>query len=75
MPGPDHPSPRVYKLLKTHTLGTLNAEAGGGAAILARVGSPLTAEQLNDEELRRLFLVALARLCIEGNWEGLLIPT
>lgn len=65
LPGADHPSPRVYKLLKTDTLETLRYD------VLAQVGSPLTAEELNDEELRRLFLVMMAKMCVEGNWNGL----
>jgi len=38
---------------------------------MARVGSPITIEQLNEDELRRLVLVFLARITTQGEWEGL----
>jgi len=73
MPLPDAPvsSPRVYKLLKTKTL---NAEAPNSLSQtdIASVGNPISIESLNEDELRRLVLVNLARLCVKQEWDGLI---
>jgi len=69
LPNADATSGRVYKLLQTESLATLNAVDGAGT--MARIGSPMTIEQLNEDELRRLVLVFLARLTTQGEWEGL----
>ena len=71
LPNADATSGRVYKLLKTETLESMNASAGGGARLAAQVGSPITIEQLNEDELLRLVLVFLARVTTQGEWEGL----
>lgn len=70
MPLPDAPlqSPRVYKLLKTITLEALAADDDD----LINTGKPISIEQLNEDEMRRLVLVALARLTVKGEWNGLL---
>ena len=68
MPLPDAPaqSPRVYKLLKNTTLENLtNAD-------LTSVADPISIEMLNEDELRRLLLVQLARLTVKSEWNGLL---
>ena len=67
-PLPDAPpkSPRVYKNLKTKTLEDVtfaNVEA---------TGDPLSIEIHNEDELRRLVLVQLARLTVKSEWTGLL---
>jgi len=73
MPLPDAPieSPRVYKILKTKTL---SAEAPNSLsqADIAAVGDPISVEMLNEDELRRLVLVNLARLTVKQEWDGLL---
>jgi len=70
MPLPDAPveSPRVYKLLKNIDLETLAADDDE----MSGVGNPISIEMLNEDELRRLVLVQLARLCVKGEWDGLL---
>ena len=70
MPLPDAPaeSPRVYKLLKNLDLETL----AGDDDEMINTGNPITIESLNEDELRRLVLVQLARLCVKGEWDGLL---
>ena len=70
MPLPDAPaqSPRVYKLLKNTTLEALAADDDD----LINTGKPISIEELNEDELRRLVLVALARLTVKGEWNGLL---
>lgn len=69
LPNAEVHSGRVYKLLQTQSLGSINAIDGAGT--MARVGSPITIEQLNEDELRRLVLVFLARITTQGEWEGL----
>jgi len=59
-------SPRVYKLLKTTDLDSLSDDD------LISVGNPITIEELNREELRRLVLVQFARLSVKQEWDGLL---
>ena len=70
MPLPDAPvqSPRVCKVLKNITLETLAADDDD----LINTGKPISIEHLNEDELRRLVLVALARLTVKGEWNGLL---
>ena len=68
MPLPDAPlqSPRVYKLLKNTLLETLTNDD------LTLIGDPISIEMLNEDELRRLILVQLARLSVKSEWNGLL---
>jgi len=68
MPLPDAPSqsPRVYKLLQNTTLANLTNDD------LSSVGDPINLELLNEDELRRLVLVQLARLTVKQEWNGLL---
>ena len=70
MPLPDAPaeSPRVYKLLKNIDLQTLAADDDD----MILTGNPISIEMLNEDELRRLILVQLARLRVKGEWNGLL---
>jgi len=70
MPLPDAPaeSPRVYKLLKNITLETLAADDDD----MILTGNPISIEMLNEDELRRLVLVQLARLSVKQEWNGLL---
>lgn len=67
MPLPDaERSKRVYTLLQN--LDLENVTQGN----LATVGDPISIEKLNEDELRRLVLVNLARLSVKGEWNGLL---
>ena len=59
-------SKRVYTLLQNLDLDTVTQ------ANLASVGDPISIEKLNEDELRRLVLVNLARLSVKGEWNGLL---
>jgi len=69
MPLPDAPSisPRVYRLMKNLTLEDLSDENQ-----IVNTGNPITIEMLNEDELRRLILVQLARLSVKSEWNGLL---
>ena len=68
MPLPDAPaqSPRVYKLLKNTLLENLTNDD------ITLIGDPISIEMLNEDELRRLILVQLARLSVKSEWNGLL---
>ena len=68
MPLPDAPgeSPRVYKLFKNTTLENVTNDN------ITNVGDPISIEMLNEDELRRLVLVQLARLSVKSEWNGLL---
>ena len=68
MPLPDAPaqSPRVYKLLKNTDLENLTNDD------ITLIGDPISIEMLNEDELRRLILVNLARLSVKAEWDGLL---
>ena len=71
LPNAQKESPRVYKILK---IKTLDSEAPNSLtqAEIASVGNPLSVEELNEDELRRLVLVNLARLTVKQEWDGLL---
>jgi len=57
-------SPRVYKLLKNTDLENLTGD------VLADVADPISIEMLNEDELRRLCLVAFARMVTKGSFDG-----
>ena len=59
-------SDRVYPLLQNLDLENL------AFATVQGVGHPLNIEELNEDALRRLVLVNLARLTVAGEWNGLL---
>ena len=58
----------MYKLLKNVTLEALAADDDD----LINTGNPISIEMLNEDELRRLILVQLARLSVKSEWNGLL---
>jgi len=68
MPLPDanKKSPRVYTNLQNLDLDSLTF-----ANIQATV-NPIAVEEMNEDEMRRLVLVNLARLVTAGEWTGLL---
>jgi len=59
-------SDRVYPLLQNLDLENL------AFATLQGTGETLNIEEMNEDELRRLVLVNLARLTVKGEWNGLL---
>ena len=59
-------SRRVYPLLQNQDLQNVSQ------ATLKSVGDPISIENLNEDELRKLVLVNLARLSVKGEWNGLL---
>ena len=58
----------MYKLLKNIDLQTLAADDDD----MILTGNPISIEMLNEDELRRLILVQLARLSVKSEWNGLL---
>tara|TARA_B100000459_G_scaffold146788_1_gene113970 strand:+ start:2677 stop:3489 length:813 start_codon:yes stop_codon:yes gene_type:complete len=66
LPDADKKSPRVYKNLKTIDLENVTFSE------MESTGDPISIEMLNEDELRRLVLVNLARLSVKGEWNGLL---
>ena len=68
MPLPDanKKSPRVYTNLQNIDLDTVTF------ANVQATGNPIAVEEMNEDEMRRLVLVNLARLVCAGEWSGLL---
>tara|TARA_R100000655_G_scaffold108012_2_gene159242 strand:+ start:64 stop:270 length:207 start_codon:yes stop_codon:yes gene_type:complete len=68
MPLPDasKKSPRVYTLLQNLTLETVTFDN------MKDVGNTINIEMMNEDELRRLILINLARLTVKQEWNGLL---
>jgi len=66
MPLPDaiKRSPRVYTLLQNLDLENITADT------LADVADPIAIEEANEDELRRLCLVAFARMVTKGSFDG-----
>ena len=56
----------MYKLFKNTTLENVTNDN------ITNVGDPISIEMLNEDELRRLVLVQLARLSVKQEWNGLL---
>jgi len=66
LPNVEKKSKRVYTLLQNTDLSTVTfADVQG-------VGNTISIEEMSEDELRRLVLVNLARLCVAGEWNGLL---
>ena len=66
LPDADKKSPRVYTLSQNTDLENM------AFATMQSIGQPINIEELNEDELRRLVLVNLARLAVKGEWTGLL---
>ena len=66
LPDADKKSPRVYTLAQNTDLENM------AFATMQSIGQPINIEELNEDELRRLVLVNLARLAVKGEWNGLL---
>jgi len=71
LPAAESREARVYALLKGFTLNDVSGVMGTGET-LPNIGNPITVENVNEDELRRLVLVKLAAECVRGEWNGLL---
>jgi len=59
---------RVFALAKGKTLQNIASDE----TLMARLGNPITLENINEDELRRLVLLKFAVESIRGDWVGLL---
>jgi len=66
LPDAEKTSKRIYPLLQNTDLENL------AYSTLQSTAQPIAIEELNEDELRRLVLVNLARLSVKGEWDGLL---
>ena len=66
LPNASKKSPRVYTLLQNQQLGNVTFDT------MKVVGKTINIEELNEDELRRLILINLARLTVNAEWDGLL---
>ena len=66
LPDADKKSPRVYTNLQNLDLDNVTF------ANIQATGNPISVEEMNEDEMRRLVLVNLARLVTAGEWTGLL---
>ncbi len=66
LPNASKKSPRVYTLLQNQQLGNVTFDT------MKNVGNTINIEELNEDELRRLILINLARLTVTSEWDGLL---
>ena len=64
LPDADKRSPRVYTLLQNQDLENISADT------LADVADPIAIEEQNEDELRRVCLVAFARMVTKGSFDG-----
>jgi hypothetical protein len=60
------PSKRVFPLLQNLDLDNVTFDQVQG------VGDPISIEDMNEQEMVDLIIVNLARLCVAGEWDGLL---
>lgn len=72
MPLPDavNREARVYALLKGQTLQSLTGQLAPGE-FFPEAAAPVTIEQVNEDELRRIILLKLAIESIRADWVGL----
>ena len=72
MPLPDavNREARVYALLKGQTLESLTGQLAAGEFV-PEAGNPITIENVNEDELRRLVLLKLAIESVRADWIGL----
>ena len=72
MPLPDavNREARIYALLKGQTLENLTGQLAAGEFV-SEAGNPITVENVNEDELRRLVLLKLAIESVRADWVGL----
>ena len=61
---------RVYALLKGQTLESLTGQLASGE-FFPEAAAPVSIEQINEDELRRIVLLKLAIESIRADWVGL----
>jgi len=68
LPGAVRKEGRVFALAKGQTL----EDIAGDETLIAKLGNPITLENINEDELRRLVLLKLAVESVRADWVGLL---
>jgi len=68
LPGAVRKEGRVFALAKGQTLESI----AGDETVMAKLGNPITLENINEDELRRLVLLKLAVESVRADWVGLL---
>jgi len=68
LPGAVRKEGRVFALAKGQTL----EDIAGDETLIALLGNPITLENINEDELRRLVLLKLAVESVRADWVGLL---
>jgi len=68
LPGAVRKEGRVFALAKGKTL----EDIAGDETLIAKLGNPITLENVNEDELRRLVLLKLAVESVRADWVGLL---
>ena len=71
LPGAVGREARVFALLKGQTLEDLTGQLAAGEFV-PEAGNPITVEQLNEDEMRRLVILKTAIECVRAEWNGLL---
>ena len=67
LPNAQKRSPRVYPLSQNKTLEDF---AAGDNPSVMDIGGPISVENLNEDELRRLVLLKMAVTCVKGDFLG-----
>ena len=67
LPNAEKKSRRVYAVNQTTDLENMTFDTN-----IKETGQVISIEEMNEDELRRLVLVNLARLTVKGEWDGLI---
>jgi len=67
LPNAEKKSRRVYAVNQTTDLENMTFDTN-----IKETGKVISIEEMNEDELRRLVLVNLARLTVKGEWDGLI---
>lgn len=69
LPNAERKSNRIYPIMQGKTLEEI---ASGENPTIDNTAKPISVEELNEDELRRLVLIKLALTACKGDWDGFL---
>ncbi len=69
LPNAEKRSNRIYPIMQGKTLEEI---ASGENPTIDNTAKPISVEELNEDELRRLVLIKLAITACAGDWDGFL---
>ena len=69
LPNAEKISKRIYPIMQGKTLEEI---ASGENPTIDNTAKPISVEELNEDELRRLVLIKLALTACKGDWDGFL---